>query len=150
MTDSIEEFEYKNTNWKKVLSYLVEIAPHGYGRGKDGYSEQHPLSKKFKLKPGDLSSIMIFLNELGLIEYTDSDNNWVQVTSKGFDVVIQIQESHKSSRFNRSTLLLSFAICFCSITQLFLSIENMLEKWLTTGLFSITIIFVGIIIYKKY
>ena len=68
---SIDEWEYSNINWMKVLDTIWKYAPNRYGRGKTGYEDEHPLAIKLKIEPHDLMLIMSFLEEQMLIEYDE-------------------------------------------------------------------------------
>jgi len=89
--DPSDEWKFTNQNWRGVLKEISNYAPNRYGRGKSNYGEDHPLVKRLKVKPHELMLIMSFLEEQGLIEYDQSEHNWINLTSKGFDVSLQNQ-----------------------------------------------------------
>ena len=132
---SIDEWEYTNLNWIKVLDAIWKHAPNRYGRGKTDYDENHPLVKKLKIKAHDLMLTMSFLEEQKLIEYDVTECNWINLTSKGFDVALQNQSADRTHSNNQATLFLSLVIAIAIISGVLIGIDNLIEKWIISGLF---------------
>jgi len=114
--DTSDEWRFTNQNWKGILNEISNYAPNRYGRGKHDYGEDHPLVKRLKIKPHELMLIMSFLKEQGLIEYDESEHNWINLTSKGFDVSIQNQRT--AHRTNFYILVLTAIIAFSAVVSL--------------------------------
>ncbi len=139
---SIDEWEYSNRNWIKVLDEIWKSAPHRYAAGKTGYDENHPLAKRLKIKAQDLESIMIFLDEQGLIKY---EYMGINLTEKGFDVAFQNQSAEKTSKINKASLFFSAAIVIFAFANLILGMEvDVYTKW---GI--IAAILVGIFLFMR-
>ena len=115
---SIEEWEFSNQNWIKVLDTIWKRAPNRYGRGKTDYDENHPLVKRLKIKAHELMLIMAFLEDQGLIEYDKPDYNWINLTSKGFDVAFQNQNRMTAHRTNFYILVFTAIIAFSAVVSL--------------------------------
>ena len=146
---SIDEWEYTNLNWIKVLDAIWKYAPNRYGRGKTDYDENHPLVKKFKIKAHDLMLTMSFLDEQKLIEYDVSEHNWINLTSKGFDVALQNQSADRTRRNNQATLFLSLVIAISVLIGVLIGIDNLIEKWLIIAL-SVVAFIVGGYCIKRF
>lgn len=144
------EWKFTNQNWKRVLAEIVNYAPNRYGRGKNNYGGDHPLIKKLKIKPYELGLIMSFLEDQGLIEYEKPEYNWVNLTSKGFDVALQNQSADKATRKDKATLFLSLAITLAVVCSLLVGIENLVEKWVVTVVFVIAVVIGGYVIKKSF
>ena len=147
---SIEEWEFSNQNWIKVLDTIWKRAPNRYGRGKTDYDENHPLVKRLKIKAHELMLIMAFLEDQGLIEYDKPDYNWINLTSKGFDVALQNQSADKATRKDKATLFLSLAITLAVVCSLLVGVENLVEKWVVTVVFVIAVVIGGYVIKKSF
>jgi len=147
---SIEEWEFSNQNWIKVLDTIWKRAPNRYGRGKTDYDENHPLVKRLKIKAHELMLIMSFLEEQGLIEYDQLERNWINLTEKGFDVALQNQSADRARRNNQASLFLSLVIAIAVIGGVLIGIDNLIEKWLVTGLFVVAFIVGGYSIKKSF
>lgn len=147
---SIDEWEYTNQNWIKVLDAIWKYAPNRYGRGKTDYDENHLLVKKLKIKAHDLTLTMSFLEEQKLIEYDMSQRNWINLTSKGFDVALQNQSADRTSRNNQATLFLSLVIAIAIFVGVLIGIDNLIEKWLVTGICVVAFIVGGHLIKKSF
>jgi len=147
---SIEEWEFSNQNWIKVLDTIWKRAPNRYGRGKTDYDENHPLVKRLKIKAHELMLIMSFLEDQGLIEYDKPDYNWINLTSKGFDVALQNQSANRTRSNNRAILFLSLAIAIAVVSGVIIGIDNLIEKWLVAGLFSGAFIVGGYLIKRSF
>ena len=147
---SIEEWEFSNQNWIKALDTIWKYAPNRYGRGKTDYDEKHPLVKRLKIKAHELMLIMSFLEEQGLIEYDQSERNWINLTEKGFDVALQNQSADRSRRNNRATLFLSLVIAIAVTGGVLIGIDNYIEKWLISGLFVAAFIVGGYFINRSF
>ena len=146
----ISEWEFSNQNWIKVLDTIWKRAPSRYGRGKTDYDENHPLVKRLKIKAHELMLIMSFLEDQGLIEYDKPDYNWINLTSKGFDVALQNQSADKATRKDKATLFLSLAITLAVVCSLLVGIENLVEKWVVTVVFVIAVVIGGYVIKKSF
>jgi len=147
---SIDEWEYTNQNWIKVLDAIWKYAPNRYGRGKTDYDENHLLVKKLKIKAHDLTLTMSFLEEQKLIEYDMSRRNCINLTSKGFDVALQNQIADRTSRNNQATLFLSLVIAIAIFVGVLIGIDNLIEKWLVTGICVVAFIVGGHLIKKSF
>lgn len=123
-----DEWKFTNQNWEGVLKEISNYAPNRYGRGKSNYGEDHPLVKRLKVKPHELMLIMSFLEEQGLIEYDKSDYNWINLTSKGFDVSLQNQRQSMAFRTNYVIVLLTAVIAFATLVDVFTGIDNWVLK----------------------
>ncbi len=145
-----KETEFKNQNWRSVLNEIMNFAPHRYGRGKNNFGEGHDLVKKLKIKPDELMLSMIFLQEQGLIEYDKSDNNWINLTSKGFGIALQNQSANRTHSSNRAILFLSLVIAIAAISGVLIGIDNLIEKWAIAILFSVAFIVGGNLIKRSF
>ena len=145
---NIDEWKFTNENWKRVLKEIVDYAPNRYGRGKSNYGEDHPLVKQLKIKPHELMLIMSFIEKQGLIEYDKQEQNWINLTSKGFDVAIQNQSTDRTERISKAALFLSIVIALAAIASLIIGIENPIEKWGVTILISIAIMVAAYLVKK--
>ena len=112
------EWKFTNQNWKRALKEITNYAPNRYGRGKSNYGEDHPLIKRLKIAPYELMLIMSFLAEQGLIEYDQQEHNWINLTSKGFEVSLQNQNQELAYRTNLAMGILMAIIAFAAITSL--------------------------------
>jgi len=148
--DTIDEWRFTNQNWRRVLKEIVDYAPNRYGRGKGNYGEDHPLVRRLKITPYELMLIMSFLEEQGLIEYDKSEHNWIDLTSKGFDVALQNQSADRTRRNNQATLFLSLVIAIAVFVGVLIGIDNLIEKWLVTGLCVVAFIVGGYFISKSF
>ncbi len=128
---SIEEWEFSNQNWIKVLDTIWKRAPNRYGRGKTDYDENHPLVKRLKIKAHELMLIMSFLEDQGLIEYDKPDYNWINLTSKGFDVALQNQAQSSAFRTNFVIILLTAIIAFATAVNVFTTISDLAVRVVT-------------------
>jgi uncharacterized membrane protein YkgB len=125
------------------LKEIVDYAPNRYRRGKRGYEEDHPLVKRLKITAYELTMIMSFLEEQGLFEYDKQEQNWINLTSKGFDVALQNQRAVNTERTNKASLFLSLVIALVAIANLLIGIPSPIEKWGVTIILSIAIIVAG-------
>ena len=148
--DTSEPWEFSNQDWIKVLDTIWKHAPNRYGRGKTDYDENHPLVKKLKIKAHELMLIIAFLEDQGLIEYDKPDYNWINLTSKGFDVALQNQSANRTRRNNQATLFLSLVVAIAVIAGVLIGIDNLIEKLLITGLFAVVFIVGGYLIRKSF
>ena len=147
---TFDEWEFSNQNWIKVLDTIWKRAPNRYGRGKTDYDENHPLVKRLKIKAHELMLTMSFLEDQGLIEYDKPDYNWINLTSKGFDVALQNQSANRTRSNNQAILFLSLVIAIAAISGVIIGIDNLIEKWLVTGLFSVVFIVGGYLIKRSF
>lgn len=138
-----DEWRFTNQNWRGVLKEITSYAPNRYGRGKQNYGEDHPLVKRLKITPYELMLIMSFLEEQGLIEYDESEHNWINLTSKGFDVALQNQSADRTRGNNQVTLFLSLVIAIAVTGGVLIGIDNLIEKYLVTGIFVVAFIVGG-------
>jgi hypothetical protein len=111
----IKETKFSNSNWKRVLKFIVDYAPNGYGRGKVGYTAEHPLAKRAKVSGYELTLIMSFLEDQQLIQYDQVDFNWINVTPKGFDVQIQNENQRFNARANFVMMALTGVLAMAAI-----------------------------------
>jgi len=147
---TFDEWEFSNQNWIKVLDTIWKRAPNRYGRGKTDYDENHRLVKRLKIKAHELMLIMSFLEDQGLIEYDKPDYNWINLTSKGFDVALQNQSANRTRSNNQAILFLSLVIAIAAISGVIIGIDNLIEKWVVTGLFSVVFIVGGYLIKRSF
>ena len=88
-------------------------------------------------------------NAKSIEEWEFSNQNWINLTSKGFDVALQNQSANRTRSNNQAILLLSLVIAIAAISGGIIGIDNLIEKWLVTGLFSVVSIVGGYLI-KRY
>ena len=141
---TFDEWKFTNQNWKRVLAKIVNYAPNRYGRGKSNYGEDHRLVKHLKITPYELTLIMAFLEDQGLIEYDQSEHNWINLTAKGFDVSMQVQNQVRAFRTTFTLIVFTAIIAFSA----FVSLLNAPLSW---GSYPAIIIFVlglGYILWK--
>jgi len=116
---SDKEWRFTNQNWKKVLSEIYNYAPNKYGRGRpQSYGDDHPLVKRLKVKPYELSLIMSFLEDQGLVEYDKPEYNWINLTSKGFDVALQNQTQQAAFRTSFVMIVFTAILAFSAVVTL--------------------------------
>lgn len=130
---TLDEWRFTNQNWKRVLKEIVDYAPNRYGRGKSNYGEDHPLVKRLKIKSHELVLIMSFLEEQDLIEYDKFEHNWINLTSKGFDVARHNQAQNTSFRTNFVIILLTAIIAFATVVNVFTRIDDWATRFITIG-----------------
>lgn len=150
--ESHVKWKLTNKNWKIVLDEIVNYAPNKYGRGKTGYGDDHPLAKakNLNITGYELMMIMSFLEEQGLIEYDKSENNWINVSSKGFDVALQNQSADKANRKDKTTLFLSYVVALAVACSLLVGIENLIQKWVVAVVFAIAVLIGGYVIKRSF
>lgn len=143
-----EEWEFKNVNWKSVLKEIVDHAPNRYGRGKSNYGEDHPLVKQLKIESHELVLIMSFLEEQGLIEYDKQAHNYINLTSKGFDIALQNQSIDRTAKIGRAVTFLTAAIAIATVANVLMGIDDIGLKWGVTGVISLGLISFAILIKR--
>lgn len=119
---NIDDYKFSNQNWIKVLDEIWKFAPNRHGRGKTNYSDDHELARILKIKGYELGLIMMFLEENKLIEY--DSNDYINLTSKGFDVALKNQDAISTKRISKSSLYFSSVIAIFATINLFLGIKN--------------------------
>ena len=136
------ERRFTNKNWRTVLREVVDYAPNNYGRGKTGYGDDHPLARASNLNISgyELTMIMSFLEEQGLIVYDQSQHNWIHVTSKGFDVALQNQSADKANKRDRATLILSLVLALAVVFAFLVGIENPIERSAMAAILGIAVV----------
>ena len=122
--ETIEEHKFTNQHWVTVLDEIWAYAPNKWGIGNKGYDDSHPLAKRLKINGYELMQITSFLEEQKLIEYDKQTHNWIEITSKGFDVALQNRNAERSDRTNKGSLFLSLAIAVFAVVSLLLGIQN--------------------------
>lgn len=142
--NTINEWKFTNQNWKRVLKEIVNYAPNRYGRGKSNYGADHPLVKHLKIKPHELMLIMSFLDEQGLIEYDKSEHNWINLTSKGFDVALHNQTQSTAFRTSFVIILFTAIIAFATALNVF----NEITDWVTRLITIVFVIGLGLIFWQ--
>jgi hypothetical protein len=147
---TLEESKFTNQNWVKVLDEIWRYAPNRYGRGSIGYEDSHPLAIKLKITGYELMLIASFLEEQGLINYDQQQHNWIQITSKGFDVALQNRNAEANRRVSKGSLFLSLAITVFALTSLLIGIGDILERWFISILIVIVLVAGGMVINKIY
>lgn len=128
-----DEWRFTNQNWKKVLKEIADYAPNRYGRGKNNYGENHPLVKRLKIKSHELVLITSFLEEQGLIEYDKPEYNWINLTSKGFDVALQNQAQRASFRTNFVIIILTSIIAYATFINVYTQVTDLATRIATIG-----------------
>ena len=146
--ETLEEFKFTNQNWIKVLDETWKYAPNRYGRGNRGYEDSHPLAKSLKIKGYELMLIMSFLEEQQLIEYDQQHRNWIEITSKGFDVALQNRNAERNGRINKGSLFLALSIAILAVVSLLLGIDDWLQRLLISILISTAIIVGGFVVKR--
>jgi len=146
---SIEEWEFSNQNWIKVLDTIWKRAPNRYGRGKTDYDENHPLVKRLRIKAHELMLIMSFLEDQGLIEYDKPDYNWINLTSKGFDVATQNQTQKMTLITNSILAFLTAVIAISAIVNVILGITDITIQWSVTLVIAVFLIAIGGLLIKR-
>ena len=89
-------------------------------------------------------------NAKSIEEWEFSNQNWINLTSKGFDVALQNQSANRTRSNNQAILLLSLVIAIAAISGVIIGIDNLIEKWLVTGLFSVVSIVGGYLIKRSF
>ena len=145
---TLEEFKFTNQNWAKVLDEIWKHAPNRYGRGSRGYDDSHPLAIRLKITGYELGLIASFLEEQNLIEYDQQQNNWIQITSKGFDVAMQNRNAERNDRINKGSLFLALSIAIFAVVSLLLGIDDWLQRLIISILISIAVIVGGFLIKR--
>ena len=143
-----EEWKFTNESWKRVLKEIVDHAPNRYGRGKRGYEEDHKLAKRLKIDAYELTMIMAFLEEQGLIEYDKQEQNWINLTSKGLDVALQNQNATRTERISKGAIILTAAIAFATLANVLLGINNIVLRWGVTGVISLGVIVMAFLLKR--
>lgn len=140
--ETLENHKFTNQNWVTVLEEIWKYAPNKWGMGNKGYDDSHPLAEKLKINGYELMLIMSFLEEQKLIEYDKQTHNWIEITSKGFDVALQNQNAERSDRINKGSLFLSLAIAIFAIVSLLLGIQNW-DQRLTISILIVIALLIG-------
>ena len=148
VSDEWAKWKFTNLNWKRVLREIVNYAPNRYGRGKSNYGEDHPLVKQLEIKPHELMLIMSFLEEQGLIEYDKQEQNWINLTSKGFDVALQNQSTDRTDKISRAAIFLTAAIAIATVANVLMGIDDIILKWAVTGVISLGLISMAYLIKR--
>ncbi len=134
-----------------MLNEIYNYAPNGYGRGKpQNYQDEHPLAKRLKIKGYELGLIMAFLDDRGLIEYDNQEHNWINLTTKGFDVSLQNQSAEKVEKFNKAALFLSLAIAIFVVTELLTGISDLYQRWFISVVIVAALVWGGLIIKNRF
>ena len=146
-----DELGFTNMNWKKVLKEIVDFAPNRFGLGKNyEIKEDHELVELLKIKPHEVMLSLLFLKDQDLIEYDKSDYNWINLTSKGFDVALQNQSAARAGRVNRATIFFGLVIAVTAALGLLMGIEDLMQKIIIMSLFIFAVVFGGITIMKFF
>ncbi len=141
--DILAEQRFTNQNWKRVLREIYDYAPNKYGQGKQSYGEGHPLVKCLKITPYELRLIMAFLEDQRLIEYEKPENNWINLTSKGFDVALQNQNQKMTLITNRILAFLTAVIAISAIVNVIYGITDITIKWYVTLIIVVFLLAIG-------
>lgn len=105
--------------WKKVLREISNYAPNKY-ESKADYDKKYPLVKKSKVKPYELKQIINFLKEQGLIECDNSEANLINLTSKGVDLALKVQDQNLAFNSNFVQAIFTGILTLMSVSTLFL------------------------------
>lgn len=130
------------------MNIIWKYAPNRFGRGDKGYDDTHPLAKKLKISGYELMMIMAFIEEQGLIEYDASEHNWINLTSKGFDVALQNRSEIRASKINKGSLFFSGIVAVFTVVTLLTGITDIFQKWFITGIIVLGMIAIGYITQK--
>jgi len=145
---TFEEYKFTNQNWVKVLDEIWKYAPNRYGRGIKGYNDSHPLAIKLSITGYELGLIASFLVEQQLIEYDEQENNWIQITSKGFNVAMQNRNAERNDRINKGSLFLGLCIVIFALLSLLMGIDDWVQR-LTIGIVIGVAVIVGAFIITR-
>ena len=117
-THKIKEERVISTKWKNALLAIYRNDPHAYGRGKDNYGSNHPLIKILKVSPHQLMLIMSRLNAHKLIDYDKQDYNNISLTTKGFDVALELEKQKKQLGHDYVIMVFTAILAFSSVISL--------------------------------
>jgi len=103
----MEKNNTSNKNWKGALDAIYNLAPDSWIEGEKFAisSDDQPLAKKLGIKGNELSRIITFLKQQGLIETKkhtpQSPNAFWQITEKGFNVALENEKRFSEERGSR-------------------------------------------------
>ena len=138
-----------NRSWKKVLLHLYQVAPHGYlENSKITFSNpQHALVKDLRIPPGDVAHAINFLEDNGLITRSSPEigraySSRLHLTTKGFDVALDLEKHKDTGRLEFSMILLTGILV---LTEVFTFLrEQGANKILSLIIYLFAIILLGI------
>lgn len=144
------EFKKKpRSKWKEVLLAIYNGTPTGkaFGRGKKGIRNDHPLAKQLKISGVELDHSLAFLEEQKLIEY-DPEGNWIELTEKGFDIAVKVEEQRKTSLYRRSSLFFSGLLVITFSITLVHQMNLFDPRWLYV-LYTSAILMVTLLVFLR-
>lgn len=120
----MKTWNHERPQWKRVLHSIYEAGSklEGYGRGKKGITDEHPLVKELKISGTSLIKALGFLQDQGLIEYDKGTYNWIILTEKGFNVAHANEKSKVEKELQITSALLSAVLVLTIVFQFFHSI----------------------------
>lgn len=99
--------KFSKESWKRALRAISKYAPQRYERDKTDCAKELCLAKKLEIKLRELPLTMDFLEKQGLIEYDKSETNLINLTPKGLDLALKVQNQRLT--FSSNLVMASFA-----------------------------------------
>ena len=133
--------------WKNVLHEIYTSHPHGYGVGKKGFADDHPLAEKLKITGNELMLAYSFLRDHELIDYSDGEKNFFCLSKKGFDVALQNEKIRVEQKLQKTILFFTAMIAISALYTFYTSLEiysSILEQRILVGIVSVIIIILAI------
>jgi len=138
--------------WKDLLHEIYISHPHGYGIGKGGWSDDHPLAEKLKITGQELMYAYSFLEDHDLIDYSNSKKNFFCLSKKGFDVALQNEKIRTEQKLQRTILFFTGVIAISALYTFFTSLDfysSPLEQYILAGIVAIIIIILAIKLFSS-
>lgn len=123
--------------WKAVLNEVYRLSPHGYGIGKEGLTDTHPLAKKLKVSGQEIMLSLSFLESNGLIKY--GDHNWIELTDKGFGVALENEKSGNNARLQAMAIFVSLILAATAIFS-FVNSTHLIEPLILLVAYQVTLV----------
>ena len=143
--------------WKDVLHEIYSYHPHGYGEGKGGWTDDHPLAEELKITGNELMLAYSFLRDHDLIDYSDGDKNFFRLSKKGFDVALQNEKIRTEQKLQKTVMFFTGVIAISALYSFFSSLgfyNTLLEQYILAGIVVLIIVIMAIKLYlpenKKY
>ena len=143
--------------WKDVLHEIYISHPHGYGAGKGGWTDDHPLAEKLNITGQELMYAYSFLRDHDLIDYSDSAKNFFCLSKKGFDVALQNEKIKTEQKLQKTILFFTGVIAISTLYSFFSSLgfyNTLLEQYILSGIVVLIIVIMAIKLFstanKKY
>jgi len=137
--------------WKDVLHEIYISHPHGYGIGKGGWGDDHPLAEKLKISGHELMCAYSFLRDHDLIDYSDSEKNFFCLSKKGFDVALQNEKIRADQKLQKTILFFTGVIAISALYTFFTSLNfysSLLEQYIVAGIAVMIIIILAIKLFS--